>query len=209
VLDTEGEPEERLLTKPHDVEMQAFDWSRDGRTLVGACRFSGSDRYSSCVVPVSTAGGASDAGVRVIGSDPTRNLFNQRFSPDQRWIAFLAHDLLYSSTSTVYVMPNGGGSWRAITDGRSFDDKPRWGADGKVLYFVSDRSGTPNVWGRRFDTSTGTPVGDPFVVTAFHSAQFQLTSRTVQMDIAVTATHLLLPMSEGRSDLWMLDSVDR
>jgi hypothetical protein len=29
------------------------------------------------------------------------------------------------------------------------------------------------------------------------------------MDIAVTATHLLLPMSESRSEIWMLDHADR
>ncbi len=209
VLDTASGGDERLLTKPSDVEMQAFDWSSDGRALVGACRFTESDRYSTCLVPVSSASHTTGANVRVIASDPKRNLFNQRFSPDQRWITFLAHDLLYASTSTVYVMPTGGGPWRAITDGATFDDKPRWGPDGRVLYFVSNRTGTPNVWGRRFDTSTGTPVGDPFAVTSFHSAQFQLTSRTVQMDIAVTAAHLLLPMSESRSDIWMLDAVDR
>jgi len=53
------------------------------------------------------------------------------------------------------------------------------------------------------------PVGEPFPVTSFRSAQFQVTPRTVQMDIAVTATHLLLPMSESRSEIWMLDHVDR
>jgi hypothetical protein len=31
----------------------------------------------------------------------------------------------------------------------------------------------------------------------------------VQMDIAFTATHLLLPMNESRSEIWMLDQVDR
>ena len=55
--------------------------------------------------------------VRVIASDPKSNLFNQRFSPNQRWITFLAHDLLYASTSTVYVVPAAGGPRRAITDG--------------------------------------------------------------------------------------------
>ena len=209
VLDTEGDADERLLTQPSAVEMQAFDWSRDGKTLVGACRFSGSDRYATCLVPTSHAAEANGENVRVIASDPKRNLFNQRFSPDQRWITFLAHDLLYSPTSAVYVMPSGGGPWRPITDGRSFDDKPRWGPDGNIVFFVSNRSGTPNVWARRFETTTGVPVGEPFAVTSFHSAQFQLTSRTVQMDIAITTTNLLLPMSEGRSDLWVLDPIDR
>jgi hypothetical protein len=74
---------------------------------------------------------------------------------------------------------------------------------------LSNRTGIANVWGRRFDGTTGTPVGEPFSVTSFRSAQFQLTPRTAQMDIVVTATHLLLPMTESRSDIWMLSHVDR
>jgi dipeptidyl aminopeptidase/acylaminoacyl peptidase len=138
-----------------------------------------------------------------------RNLHNQRFSPDQQWITFLAHDLSYEPTSTVYVVPSTGGAWRAITEGVWFDDKPRWGPDGRVLYFVSNRGGIANVWGRHFDSATGTPAGEPFPVTSFRTAQFQLTPRTVQMDIAITADQLLLPMSESRSDIWMLTGVDR
>ena len=29
------------------------------------------------------------------------------------------------------------------------------------------------------------------------------------MDIGITATHLLLPMTESRSEIWMLDQIDR
>jgi Tol biopolymer transport system component len=198
-----------VLRLPGKVEMQASDWSKDGQAILGACRFSQSERYSTCLVPVSSANESVDSAVRVIASDPKRNLYNQRFSPDQRWITFLAHDLLYASTSSVYVVPTSGGTWRAITDGAWFDDKPRWGPDGRILYFVSNRRGVANVWGRRFDNATGTAIGEPFPVTSFKSAQFQLTPRTVQMDIAITATHLLLPMSESRSEIWMLDQIDR
>ncbi len=208
LLDTGGGGE-RVLTTPSHVDMQGYDWSKDGRAILGSCRFSPAERYSTCLVPVSSPNGSADSPVRVIASDPKRNLFNQRFSPDQRWITFLAHDLWYASTSTVYVIPTAGGSWRAITDGTAFDDKPRWGPDGRILYFVSNRTGVANVWGRRFDTVTGTPMGDPFPVTSFRSGLFQLTSRTVQMDIGITAEHLLLPISESRSEIWMLDQVDR
>ncbi len=206
VLNSDGSGE-RVLTKPEAVDMEAYDWSKDGQAILGACRFSKSDRYSTCLIPVRDDAAPSD--VRVIASDPLRNLFNQRFSPDQRWITFLAHDLSYEPTSTVYVVPSSGGGWRPITEGVWFDDKPRWGPDGHVLYFVSNRTGIANVWGRRFDSASGTPFGEPFPVTSFRSAQFQLTPRTVQMDIAITATQLLLPMSESRSDIWMLDHVDR
>ena len=206
VLNTDGSGD-RVLTKPDVVEMEAYDWSKDGQTILGACRFSQGDRYSTCVIPVSNNAGASD--VRVIASDPTRNLFNQSFSPDQRWISFLAHDLSHESTSTIYVTPSGGGAWRPMTEGVWFDDKPHWGPDGRVLYFVSNRTGVANVWGRRFDGPSGAPVGEPFSVTSFVSAQFQLTPRTAQMDIVISATRLLLPITESRSDVWMLDRVDR
>ena len=199
----------RVLALARRVEMQGSDWSKDGQAILGACRFSPSERYATCLVPVSDSDGGRDPVVRVIASDPRSNLFNQRFSPNQRWITFLAHDLLSASTSTVYVVPAAGGSRRAITDGAWFDDKPRWGPDGKVMYFVSNRTGVANVWARRFDDSTGMPLGEPFPVTSFRSAQFALTPRTVQMDIGITATHLLLPMSESRSEIWMLDQVDR
>lgn len=205
VVNSDGSGE-RALTKPDEVEMQASDWSNDGTRILGSCRFSPTDRYSSCVLPVSSRSGER---VRVIASDPKRNLFNQRFSPDQRWIAFLAHDLMYSASSTVYVIPAGGGAWRAITDGSAFDDKPRWSPDGRILYYVSNRGGERNVWGRRFDDTSGMPIGEPFPVTAFRSPQFLITPRTVQMDIAVTTTQLLMPMSESRSDIWVLDGVER
>ena len=208
VLNMDGSGE-HVLTKPAEVDMQAFDWSSDGKAIVGACRFRRSDRYATCLVPVPDGTGPAGQAVRVIASDPDRNLFNQRFSPDQRWITFLAHDLWQASTSTVYVVPASGGRWIPVTDGAWFDDKPRWGPDGRMLYFVSNRTGIANVWGRRFDPSRGAPVGDPFPVTSFKSARFVLTPRTVQMDIAVTNTHLLLPMSEARSDIWMLDAIDR
>ena len=206
VLNADGSGE-RALTRPNEVEMLASDWSNSGESILGSCRFGRSDRYSTCLLPVSADSGAR--GVQVIASDPKRNLFNQRFSPDQRWIAFLAHDLLYNATSTIYVIPSAGGAWRAMTDGAAFDDKPRWGPDGRVLYYVSDRDGVKNVWGRRFDNIQGVAMGEPFSVTSFRSPQFLISPQAVQMDIAITATHLLIPMSESRGDIWMLDHVDR
>jgi Tol biopolymer transport system component len=209
VLNRDGTGE-RVVTNPADFDMQASDWSRDGRAILGACRFRGSDRAATCLLPLADGRHSTGAGkARVIASDPNRNLFNQRFSPDQRWISFLAHDLWHDSTSTIYVVPTHGGSWIPITDGAWFDDKPTWSPDGRAIYFISNRTGIVNVWGRWFDPATARPTGDAFPVTSFTSARFALTTRTVQMDIAVTSAHLLLPMSESRSDVWMLDAVDR
>ena len=53
--------------------------------------------------------------------------------------------------STLHVVAAGGGKWIPVADGAWFDDKPRWGPDGRMIYFVSNRSGVPNLWCRRFD----------------------------------------------------------
>ena len=76
---------------------------------------------ATCILDVPDAP-SSQPRVRTISSHPTHNLFEQRFSPDQRWISFMAVDRGDSALATVYVMPSSGGDWRAITDGKAYDD---------------------------------------------------------------------------------------
>jgi WD40-like Beta Propeller Repeat len=44
-----------------------------------------------------------------------------------------------------------GGPWIPVTDGTHWDEKHRWSPDGKIIYFVSARSGFYNVFGVHFD----------------------------------------------------------
>ena len=60
-------------------------------------------------------------------------------SPDGRAIVF---DLM----GDLYTMPVTGGRATRITSGVAFDAQPRWSPDGRSLTFVSDRSGSDNVW---------------------------------------------------------------
>jgi TolB protein len=203
---TDGE--ERLLTNPSEIRLVPSDWSLDGAQLLGGCRQGAARPVATCVLDVPTVSSAQ-ARVRVIASHPTHNLFEQRFSPDRQWISFMAVDSADSGTATVFVMPAAGGSWRAITDGVAYDDKPHWAPDGQTIYFASDRGGVWNIWGRRFDRITGTAVGGPFRVTSFLSPRQTLASQLTQMQFAVTANRLLLPITEKSGELWMLENVDR
>ena len=67
-----------------------------------------------------------------------------------------------------------GGEPRRLTDGDSWDDKPRWSADGPVIYFLSTRSGRFNVWGIEFDSRRGQTVGSPFRITDFNTPHVQI-----------------------------------
>jgi Tol biopolymer transport system component/imidazolonepropionase-like amidohydrolase len=60
-------------------------------------------------------------------------------SPDGRTVVF---DLL----GDIYTVPIGGGSAKRITSGSGFDGQPRFSPDGKSIVFVSDRTGSENLY---------------------------------------------------------------
>src|SRR3546814_11550396 len=64
---------------------------------------------------------------------------NVDLSPDGRNLAF---DLL----GDVYVMPAKGGAATQITRGLAWDRRPVWSPDGNLLAYISDGTGSDNVW---------------------------------------------------------------
>jgi CubicO group peptidase (beta-lactamase class C family)/imidazolonepropionase-like amidohydrolase/Tol biopolymer transport system component len=68
-------------------------------------------------------------------------------TPDTRTIAF---ELL----GDVYTVPAAGGTARALFSGPAFQSQPRYSPDGSRLVFVSDESGTDNLWVANADGSS-------------------------------------------------------
>jgi len=87
--------------------------------------------------------------------------------------------------------------------------QPRWAPDGKTLYFVSRRAGFINVWGRRFDPRQGTPVADAFPVTDFDTPSRMVLPQINGLHIALVHKHLILPMTDVSSSIWVLDNVNQ
>src|SRR5262249_360414 len=127
-----------------------------------------SERYKIYLVPLAAAPHA-ETQARILAADPDYNLFQPQFSPDGRWICFMAVKATDAATSTFCVMSAAGGAWTRLTEGKYYDDKPRWSPDGRMIYFVSPRGGFTNVWGLRFDPMKGQALGEPFRVTQFES----------------------------------------
>jgi dipeptidyl aminopeptidase/acylaminoacyl peptidase len=151
----------------------------------------------------------SHVGVQRLAADSQLNMFQQRFSPNGKWISFIGVTPGDRSVARIYVMPADGGPRMPVTAGTSYDDKPRWAPDGRTLYFISNRDGHSNVWGQRFDPDAGLAVGPAFRVTSFHEGRQSLTPYIGQLAMTVTPTRIVLPMYEATGQIWALDQVDR
>jgi Tol biopolymer transport system component/DNA-binding winged helix-turn-helix (wHTH) protein len=202
--------DERLLIKPRPMnaseQMAPFDWSADGTKILSACPTGQTGSMGVCLL---LASGAlqTEQEMHVIASRPKYGLFEAQFSPDGRWVCFNA--VTSPGISSIYAVPTGGGEWTAITDGRFWEDKPRWAPDGRTIYFTSTRAGFVNVWGRRFDPEHGTPLADPFPVTKFETPSRMLLPRIMQLHIALVQQHLVLPITDVAASIWVLDNVNQ
>ena len=109
----------------------------------------------------------------------------------------------------MYVVSAAGGPWIQITDGKQWDDKPRWSPDGKTIYFLSDHAGFFNLWGIRFDPVKGKPQGEAFQVTSFDNPRLMIPGHIPIVEFDLSQDRLVLPLAQISGNIWMLDNVDR
>jgi len=207
VLKSVGGGEEETLTSFGLSSDYAFDWSADGWVL-GNSNLPVAGHRSICLFPITAAPHAENQ-MRVVTSNPDYSLWQMNFSPDQRWISFIALKATGPTGSTIYVVPASGGDWVRITEGRYRDDKPRWSPDGRTIYYVSNRTGFLNVWGIRFNPASGGPVGEAFRVTDFESPSRMISTSSATMEISLAADRLVVNITEASGNIWVLDNVDR
>jgi eukaryotic-like serine/threonine-protein kinase len=146
-LDTKGEesPRKWIVSTVYDV---AGEYSPDGKKIAFSSNRSGpreiwvSDADSGNAVQLTHFGGP------ITGS--------ARWSPDGRWIAF---DSRPRGSPDVFVIRAEGSGLRRLTDQQHEDEKtnrpgmwqPVWSADGKWIYFSSDRGGRFQIWRMPWD----------------------------------------------------------
>lgn len=96
-----------------------------------------------------------------------------RLSPDGSTVAFVVQSIDVEGNrkpQNIYTVSLAGGAPVQITHEGSANARPRWSADSKRLYFLSDRDGKSQIWSVNRDgsepkpvTSLSTEAGDYFV----------------------------------------------
>jgi Tol biopolymer transport system component len=128
------------------------------------------------------------------------------FSPDDRWIVFLAET--GPRTARIYVAPARGGPWLPVAGGADGVDKPRFSPDGRFLYFTLDHDGARGIQAVRFDPQNGRPLGQPFAVFEPRHPQLSLLNVNPQaQELAVARDKLAMILCESLFTIWIGEPV--
>jgi len=116
-----------------------------------------------------------DLAGRTLDSVPMRNRWSTQFggfSPDGRWLVYhvMNEGTEQQRELDAWVVPSRGGGAVQVTNAPGLDGHPTFARDGRAIYFVSDRSGSSNVWRQAIDPATATPIGEPEQLTTYSDA---------------------------------------
>ncbi len=153
-----------------DSPEQVSGWSRDSRWIY----FSSSSHDISGmndIYRVSVTGGTPMA----VSADVYANEFFAAPSPDGSTLAFSARGIAsgqwwrkghsHLDEAEIWIMHDAAApSYERVSEPGAKELWPMWSADGRRLFYVSDRSGAQNVWVRPFG-------GTPKQVTQFHDGR--------------------------------------
>jgi eukaryotic-like serine/threonine-protein kinase len=202
--------DETLLSTPVEQLVQPHDWSPDGQSILVSWMKPGK-RAVLAIWPV-TAAPHADGSALVVTEDPEGGLWQGRYSPSGQWISFLTsrpgRAIVCVVPATARRMPVSG--WTCVSDPEGWTDKPRWSADGKLLYVWRKQGALFNVWASRFDDMRGTIIGAPFQVTHFDSPAHRIWADNLgASEPSVARTRMTLPIADASGSIWMLDNVDK
>jgi Tol biopolymer transport system component/DNA-binding winged helix-turn-helix (wHTH) protein len=207
--------EERIITtrrlfRPFHAYVFPSDWSPTGDAVLAATDYL-SPHISLALFPVDAAPAAEKAATVVV-ADAAYDVWQGNYSPNGRWLAFVALERAPRKTgTTVEIVSSAGGAgaaWlRVTTSGAA--DKPRWSPDGRRLFYTVRSILGYDVWSVPFDPERGRLTGPASQVTRFTNPDHQLSPDVSYAEPSVSRTFMILPIMERRGSIWMLDGVDR
>jgi Tol biopolymer transport system component len=164
VLPALGGPAQRVAATRAGPGAPCFSppqWSSDGSELAYVTYEAAEGRFASWVEIVSIAT-RDTRRMRLPGAEECR--LDLAWSDDGRLLAYVDAAWQIAETTQLRVLRLSDGDSVAVGDDRSNVRAPAWSADGRYLYFTSNRAGPSDLW-RQPMSDQGKPLGDARQVT--------------------------------------------
>lgn len=163
-------------------------WSPDGKRIVVSTETGNNPRGRTTVASLWAVDVQTREKKKIYDGDAVQ----PRWSPNGHRIAFWCLPNTGRGQRDILTIPAAGGAAVAVTDDAALDWSPAWSADGKSLFFASDRAGSMNVWRSDIDEQTGVPSGQPVALTtpSAYSAELSVARKTGQLAYAASNTQL-------------------
>ena len=208
----------------------AYSFRQDGKTPIFVAGVSGGSAQLVCAdcgeveqwapggrdILFVTAHDPSGVGLLRLGSSaqhewlkhPDYGVFNPRLSSDGRWVTFNARPNKRAPAQVIVARVHessvaGQREWIVVAED---GDAPSWSPAAGLLYFWSNRDGSPCLWAQRLDNVTKKPAGSPLAIQHFHSRG--LSWRNLYLgppDIAVARDKIVFNLGEHSGNVWMTE----
>ena len=178
-----------------------WHWSSDGKRIVYTNRESDKPIYFEVLELPS--GNRSK-----FLQDPELNLYIPSFSPDDRWVQFMARIGPGRNQGFVVPFATAGAiqrsDWIPITDSESWVDAFRWSLDGRRVYFLSESDGFRCIWAQDLDPATKRRSGPALAVYHSHRTRLSIMNLTWGHGaLAISRDRVVFGQGEINGSLWI------
>ena len=201
---------ERLVSRWVQGALHPHDWAPDDKAVLGSWFEQGRmDQNALAIWPIGSV--MATRPERVILESSGVNFWQARYSPDNRWVSFVAQRMRNAGTVEIGIVAGGSNratTWTRILEDHVWPDKPRWSPDGRTLYFISrGADGYLNLWGVPIDPARGAQTGKALQVTHFSSPNWHIDRNIDAAEIGLASGRLVLPMQRVKGSIWLLSGV--
>jgi Tol biopolymer transport system component len=221
-------PQDHYPALSHDGTKVAYSYRHDGKFPVFVVAATGGTPDKVCDdcgtveewsadggrITYMTAQDPSGVGILVVGSSndagwlshPGYGIYNPRLSADGHWIAFNARTNRFAPAQVFVarVQPSAVAPEREWIVISRDADAPGWSPDASLLYFWSDRDGSPCFWAQMLDPATKRPLGEPLSITHFHRRGLSWKNLYLGApDVAVAPDKIVFNLGEHTGNIWM------
>ncbi|RPJ54928.1 MAG: hypothetical protein EHM23_27770 [Acidobacteria bacterium] len=191
----------RILSHTKERHFVPEDWSRDGAWLLCSTRDRPESESSPQLVKLLATDGSQRSSAAIL-SHSDYDILSPRFSPDDRWISFVAVSRKDRKTAHLYLAPASGGNWIPMIPEEENVSQLHWSPDGRLVYCLSQREAGAVVLAVPVDPRAGRPSAAPLQVMDFDQLGC-LPEDVGTVGFCVAPGHLVVRKIERTGNIWM------